>query len=289
MDYLKILQTYTLDDLKNNKLRSHYSNAYFASEIIKNPHFSDYKEILKVNNNKNFFLAIIKNYPEHIALLPTKVLKDEHFIIACLESNIEVAKYIPEIFRKKDLLNWFIWRYSSSHPLKYLPNELQDNFNVAKQLVTYDSVNFRDLSPRLKNNKQLYSISVSKQNMSSLFIYAGEGIRSDKDLCIAAISQSFKRYQYITDKLKKDAGFFIKLLQLNYHFLELAPDSIKDNEKCVYEAVKKHPHSLVYADPRLLTDIKFAKKIYKAIELSDFKQVVRYFSPEVKEKFKKQV
>jgi Domain of unknown function (DUF4116) len=289
MDYLKLLQTHAIEDLKKIDLSSYYNNPFFVAEIIKNPKFDNYSEIINKNNNKSLFLAIIRTYPEHISLFPKNVLKDDYFVIACLEANIEVAKYIPQCFKKKDLLNWFIWRYSSSHPLKYLPEEYQDNFYIAKQLVTYDSINFRDLSSRLRDNKELYSISVNKQNMSSLFIYSGESIRSDKDLCIKAISQSFKRYQYITDKLKKDENFFIKLLKLNYHFLELAPDSIKDNEKCVYEAVKKHPHSLVYADPRLLADYKFAQKIYKAIDISDFKQILRYFSIDIKEKFKNQV
>ena len=283
MDYLKLLQTHKMEDLQKP---SYYKNSFFVTEIIKNPKFDNYKEIIKTNNNKSLFLAIVRTYPEYIELFPKSVLKDNFFVIACLEANIEVAKYITKSFKKKDLINWFIWRYSSSHPLNYLPEEFNDNFSIAKKLVTYDSINFRDLSPRLRNNKNLYSISVSKQNMSSLFIYSGESIRSDKDLCVQAISQSFKRYQYITDNLKKDANFFIKLLKLNYHFLELAPDSIKNNEKCVYEAVKKHPHSLVYADPRLLNDYNFAKRIYKAIDTSNFKQVVRYFSQDIKDKFK---
>ena len=283
MDYLKLLQTHKMEDLQKP---SYYKNSFFVTEIIKNPKFDNYKEIIKTNNNKSLFLAIVRTYPEYIELFPKSVLKDNFFVIACLETNIEVAKYIAKSFKKKDLINWFIWRYSSSHPLKYLPEEFNDNFNIAKKLVTYDSINFRDLSPRLRNNKKLYSISVSKQNMSSLFIYSGESIRSDKDLCVQAISQSFKRYQYITDNLKKDANFFIKLLKLNYHFLELAPESIKNNEKCVYEAVKKHPHSLVYADPRLLNDYNFAKRIYKAIDNTNFKQVVRYFSQDIKDKFK---
>lgn len=283
MDYLKLLQTRKVEDLQQ---ASYYNNSFFVAEIIKNPKFSDYREIIKKNNNKSLFLAIVRKYPEYIELFPKSVLEDNFFVIACLEANIEVAKYIAKSFKKKDLINWFIWRYSSSHPLKYLPEEFNDNFNIAKKLVTYDSINFRDLSSRLRNNKELYSISVSKQNMSSLFIYSGESIRSDKDLCVQAISQSFKRYQYVTDNLKKDANFFITLLKLNYHFLELAPESIKNNEKCVYEAVKKHPHSLVYADPRLLNDYNFAKRIYRAIDPDSFKQVVRYFSQEIKDNFK---
>lgn len=278
-----------MSELKKMDLSLCYKNPFFVTEIIKNPEFLDYKEIINLNNNKSLFFSIIKIYPEHINLFPKSVLKDKFFLISCLESNIETAKYIHSSFKNKDLLNWFIWKYSSSHPLNYLPESFRDNFKIAKKLVTYDSTNFIDLSLRLRNNKELYSISVGKQNMGSLFIYSGESIRSNKSLCIKAISDSYKRYQYVTDKLKKDESFFIKLLKLNYHFLELAPNNIKNSERCVYEAVKKNPQSLIYADMRLLQDDSFAKKIYRAIGKDSFKQVMRYFSYEIQEVFRKLV
>lgn len=282
MNNLNLLKSRSVLDFQEDPEFLNYCKcSLFVFELIKSPQFNRYKDIISIHNNKSFYLSIVKNNPECILLLPKNILKDKFFLLHCLESNIEVAKYIPQHFRNKELLNWFIWRYSSSNPLKYLPEKYKDNFNVAKKLVTYDSLNFKDLSERLRNNKNLYVISVNKQNMSSLFIYAGTAIRSDKKLCIKAISQSFKRYQYITEDLKKNMNFFITLLNLNYHFLELAPDNIKSSHKCVYEAVKRNPQSLVYADPILLSDIKFAQKVKKNVSAIDFQQVVRYFTNEV--------
>lgn len=284
-----LLQTSSAKDLIEHPLFSKYlKNDQFLFELIKKEDFDDYSMIAPFLKNKPFFyLKILAKNPSNIEYIPKKLLNNSSFLIAALDTDINIAKYIHEEFNRSiSLTKWFCWRYSSSRPLKYLPVCFSDNYKIGKNLVMQNSINYVDLSPRLKNIKTIYEIATSKTNISSIFIYSGEKIKLNKNICYKAIASSYRMYNHINPKLKENPLFFIKLLNLNHHFLELAPDSIQCNLKCVFAAVKKNPLSIVYSSTDILSNLAFAIKVKKAISASDFKYITRFFSKSVQEKLK---
>ena len=284
-----LLQTSSAKDIINHpSFHKNLKNDQFLFELIKKEDFNDYSSIVSFLKNKPFFyLKILAKNPENITHIPKKLLNNSSFLISALDSDINVAKYIHEEFNSKPfLVRWFCWRYSSSRPLKYLPQWCSDDYRIGRNLVIQNSVNYADLSARLRNIKNIYEIAISKTNMSSLFIHAGEKIKSDKNLCYKAIMSSYRMYNHIDLNLKQNPRFFIKLLNLNHHFLEIAPDNIQANLKCVFAAVKKHPLSIVYASPEILSNYIFALKIKKTINKSDFEYITRFFSKTVQQKLK---
>lgn len=98
----------------------------------------------------------------------------------------------------------------------------------------------------------------------SLYKYANEELRKDKDIFDLAVSDSLYRYnlQFADESIKKNKSRMLELLTLDAEFLEYCDPTIKDDEVCVFTALNCKKFSLTafkHASLRIRNDKKLVE------------------------------
>lgn len=227
-------------------------------------------------------LSVFRSADPNLKLVPEKYLHDSLFILNVLENNYYNITIIPEKYwNKEDIIEWFCFRYSALQPLKFLPIEYRDNLSICKSLLQNISSNYSYFSDNLKNNIELYELVIQHTELLHIFPLAGINIRSNQQLASHAVYISPHMFQFIGDNLKNNVPFFLDCLH-HHDILEYSSESIRDNEQCVWESIKKNALNIQYASDRLLNLPSFCLQICEEAKPTFISHIFKHCGIEVR-------
>lgn len=259
----KILNLFTLSETKRKELT--YSILQFDSATL-------FSSLLA---QKGFSHEDFHELAEHYEVL----WKQKSFIFQTLNQHFSSILHIPGQYLTQDILNWFCIKYSEKNIMSMLPVQNIDE-DLACLLVSQRYDNFKDLPEKLRNNIFVFE-TIDEKHHADVYIYAGNHIRSNPYISQKVITKQANLYRYVGEPLKTPE-FFLRQLRSTYELLKYAPEHIKDNELCVWESVKKTPHSLLYASQRLLSLPTFCLQLCREMQKNVLRDTFNIWSDSIK-------
>lgn len=144
-------------------------------------------------------------------------------------------------------------------------NEMEkpEIIEILKEFPKY----YRDLDENLRNDKEIFE---NLKNNSFFFKYAGNKIKSDRDLAQKCCIEKKTNVKFISNEFKKDKKFIMELLKTSKKsdimwFATYIDESLRADREVISLLVQIDGYALEYASKTLQNDREIA---FKAIENS---------------------
>ena len=205
-------------------------------KIIPHNSIDDEEVLLKLVNNKPFI----------IILASKELKKDKEFVKKCAFLNPDSFNYVSSELKKNIT---FVKELLKREPsiLKYTSKSIRSNKELLKILIkeNIDFVKYIDseLYSDLEFMKELIKID------NSLSMYASESLLKNQDIAISYIINT-KKYNWLSDELKCNKEFILKIVKIDPEVLLIIDDSLK-NIEFYKEAVKINSNSIFFIDDEL--------------------------------------
>ena len=197
-------------------------------------------------NDDEVLLKLVNNKPFIMILASKELKKDKEFVKKCAFLNPDSFNYVSSELKKNIT---FVKELLKKEPsiLKYTSKSIRSNKELLKNLIkeNIDFVKYIDseLYSDLEFMKELIKID------NSLSIYASESLLKNQDIAISYIINT-KKYNWLSDELKCNKEFILKIVKIDPEVLLIIDDSLK-NIEFYKEAVKINSNSIFFIDDEL--------------------------------------
>lgn len=266
-----------------------YNNVYLTHELLKLNKFKLFNKIKPQFFNEEIICQDLLGYDNPpYQYIPLKILTSHSFWMHALESNWSYVTKIPELFLKNNeiLSFWICEKFSEQAILKYFPESLKNNFDLAYFAVQMNPKNFHFISEELKNSAYIYEIIYKKSSRvcksSDYFKIAGSEIRSHYNFAKKSIMENPSSFFMIDEILKDDSVFFLEMLEYSDNILKYANSNIKKNQSCVIASIQKNPLSIEFADNHFKSSISFILSLHNTLKNYDnFSEFAKLLNAEI--------
>lgn len=137
--------------------------------------------------------------------------------------------------------------------LKDVNNNLRDNFQFMKKMVNINPFALMYASQRLKSHKKLVLEAIQKDSFA--FIIADESLKDNDDFILKSLESATVNYEpigiFMSDRLKNDREFALKVLDIKTYLFLYFSDILKDDTIVVLKAVSNCGVNIIHASDRL--------------------------------------
>ena len=274
--YIDLINNQKYDNIF--KIKKKNNKNYFILKELKIIETKEEKEQNKIIKVKNFFFALLYNYP---IISKTEFNKEKMNNILNILNELKNNSYLNTsvyMENKSIPVNWYInslIQYLPKMPEIYRENNYEKFFNEVEEEITssINKLNFGQLSPLIEHMKELEKEKFYYENIKSIIIDIDLNIKAD------VIIQN----EQISLNLEKDEN------NLNQYFSKL----IKYKEfKYLFFKSKKHKNcntikSFLYYFPNISKDIKkYESDYFKLLEKKKIPEIIENYSILIKNNLK---
>ena len=233
--------------------------------------YRDNEEIMLIGLSKciaayRFLSPRLKNNPEfnaRLAVIPKTVLGYD-YLPAKMIKNKEFQEKLEEL--KSQSKNQVIKQNIAQNKQEYLPEEQERKIK--------------------KRENKTYKVLLSRNNILNLlnttygFSRSDMVIRDNAEFAMIAIERRYTNYDYISDRLRNDLDFTLKVVQRidSGMVAKFFVDKYKDNEEIMFTVLRKSPQAYRFLSPRLKQNPEYNANLIINIGM----KCSRYLSNQVK-------
>lgn len=254
-------EEFVIEAIRGNHLNYHYisdrlrNDLDFTIKLVKKLNFGivvelfdekyrDNEEIMLIGLSKciaayRFLSPRLKNNPEfnaRLAVIPKTVLGYD-YLPAKMIKNKEFQEKLEEL--KSQSKNQVIKQNIAQNKQEYLPEEQERKIK--------------------KRENKTYKVLLSRNNILNLlnttygFSRSDMVIRDNAEFAMIAIERRYTNYDYISDRLRNDLDFTLKVVQRidSGMVAKFFVDKYKDNEEIMFTVLRKSPQAYRFLSPRL--------------------------------------
>lgn len=153
----------------------------------------------------------------------------------------------------------------------------RENVEDMKKAVSYDPFLLAELSPILKNNRDIAKIAVTEDG--SVLKYASTKLRQDAELAQLAIESSPSSYLSLPVEFQMNPEFAIRALTKDGSIFDKCRKGIRSNVECAKAAVTSEPWNLKHVDTPLKSDIHICMLAHTVFYKNEKKHAEETWSP----------
>ena len=233
--------------------------------------YRDNEEIMLIGLSKciaayRFLSPRLKNDPEfnaRLAVIPKTVLGYD-YLPAKMIKNKEFQEKLEEL--KSQSKNQVIKQNIAQNKQEYLLEEQERKIK--------------------KRENKTYKVLLSRNNILNLlnttygFSRSDMVIRDNAEFAMIAIERRYTNYDYISDRLRNDLDFTLKVVQRidSGMVAKFFADKYKDNEEIMFTVLRKSPQAYRFLSPRLKQNPEYNANLIINIGM----KCSRYLSNQVK-------
>lgn len=281
-------EEFVIEAIKSNYLNYNYISARlrndldFTIKLVKKLDFGaviklfdekyrDNEEIMLIGLSKciaayRFLSPRLKNDPEfnaRLAVIPKTVLGYD-YLPAKMIKNKEFQEKLEEL--KSQSKNQVIKQNIAQNKQEYLLEEQERKIK--------------------KRENKTYKVLLSRNNILNLlnttygFSRSDMVIRDNAEFAMIAIERRYTNYDYISDRLRNDLDFTLKVVQRidSGMVAKFFVDKYKDNEEIMFTVLRKSPQAYRFLSPRLKQNPEYNANLIINIGI----KCSRYLSNQVK-------
>lgn len=137
--------------------------------------------------------------------------------------------------------------------LKNINKNLHDNLEFMKKMINITPFALAYASQRLKSHKKLVLEAIQKDSFA--FIIADESLKDNDDFILKSLESATVNYEpigiFMSDRLKNDREFALKVLDIKTYLFLYFSDILKDDTIVVLKAVSNCGVNIIHASDRL--------------------------------------
>ena len=281
-------EEFVIEAIRGNHLNYHYisdrlrNDLDFTIKLVKKLNFGivvelfdekyrDNEEIMLIGLSKciaayRFLSPRLKNNPEfnaRLAVIPKTVLGYD-YLPAKMIKNKEFQEKLEEL--KSQSKNQVIKQNIAQNKQEYLLEEQERKIK--------------------KRENKTYKVLLSRNNILNLlnttygFSRSDMVIRDNAEFAMIAIERRYTNYDYISDRLRNDLDFTLKVVQRidSGMVAKFFVDKYKDNEEIMFTVLRKSPQAYRFLSPRLKQNPEYNANLIINIGM----KCSRYLSNQVK-------
>ena len=229
--------------------------------------FPDYTIIPKIFwSDKEFILIATKKDITSFEYIDSVLKKDREIILSVVTAHgPNATKYLDKSFKSdkeiilkilKKPLNYFSLGDELS-PTDYMSKDFLKDEDVISEALNNQWIEYDKIDSKLITKKIAIAATTKSENFEKL----NNEFKNDPDVILNAItsektwgdSEIFKK---ISDKLKSEKNFIIKVLGINGQILNQVSDNFKKDKEIVMASVTQSGYALQYAHSSLKKDIE---------------------------------
>ena len=244
-DHFKKIYYTNINNLKEilNKLLQKYNSNIYIQLLLNNIIINDGTE----ENNFNFYtINTLVSLKDSDIIQIIFISKNQIFIENINGICLLNKKFIHDKYYK--LLNTLI-------KLGYNKYDFINNSEYKNLVIIAITNNFSlfNISQDLQNDKDIVIAAVSQSGL--ILQYTNDIMKNDKDVVLAAIKSSPVSLIYASLNIKNDKDIILIAVSQFGYLLKYASTNLQNDKDVVLAAVEEHGNSLLYASNILKTDI----------------------------------
>ncbi len=279
---------YCNESLKNNtdfisEMNNNSADAIAIKKLIENVISSAPEKVLllseRTRDDEEYMLSLIAKNPAVLSYVSDRLKNDINFNTKVLTKYPKATHYASEYIQKNYDINIAILKENKSN-LDYISDYLKcDATFIAKATLECDNSIIRYIYNNytraqaldiLTNENKINQVLATEDSVYDLlardhysFSHLSIEIRDTEKYAIIATKYLYLNYKYISDRLKNDYKFNVKLLNetTSGGISELFVDKFKDNEELMSTCICRNLHSYNLLSLRLKNDPEFNAKL----------------------------
>jgi hypothetical protein len=269
--------------------------------------------------NKAIILIALDYDLNTLNYVEKSILLDKDIILKSIQKNpLNLQMHSDEeiIGNKEIILNAIKLDYKN---IRFASENLKNDISFAKEILIKEPDCLEFFSNKIKDNKEIIDLVLSKFFHGKIFKYIGEKFKDDKDVVLKEMTHHGDMFEFVSDRLKADEEVLISSLKssngnsiifasptlksnmdivknalqyINYSSINVFKDLgmlAQSNKEIALLAISKKPESYLYVSEDLKNDIDIVKtaikldgSLFKFIPLS-FKQNKEIFLLAIKQ------
>jgi len=153
---------------------------------------------------------------------------NREFIIACLERNKNVFRYLSTNFRSDRKIVLHAVKLKGNN-LEYAAKELQDDLEFIISVVNVNADAFKFVSDNLKGNRAFLIEVVSKNGL--VLEYIDEILKENRKIVLAAVKNNGLALKFVLEEFKTDEEIVFEAVVQNGLSLKYAAEELKNNKE----------------------------------------------------------
>jgi hypothetical protein len=231
---------------------------------------------------KNEALQFVSNDGFVINRLPIELQQDNDIIITALKNTLFSLKSIPIEHLNNDILAFIfdnnyqeyyediLYIIDNSKNINILQNvdyNLKNNKKLIEILSVINTKSIKYASKEILNDK-VFFLDIIKQYRGkyyNILKYLSDDLKDDEELIYELLSVKTYTFEfkYISDRLKNNYDFILKVIKKNSDILEYVSKEFKNNIEIVLETVNTNGYMLKYASKQLQNNKKVVLEAIK--------------------------
>jgi hypothetical protein len=211
--------------------------------------------------------------------------KSEEEILEILSNNFKNLKFVSSELRKnKEFILKIIDLMEDSYGrlFKYIPQYLNNDYDIALKLVKLDGMVLENISTKLKDNEKIVRAAINNNPFAAMF--ASKKLLDNKDLALIAVNKEGGAFSYFSERLRSDKDVVLPAVKNNGEALLYVFGELKKDKEIVLAAIKSNKKAVLFTPNELFSDKEVALEALRQETLAyvyfpeDLNQQIKGFS-----------